>query len=426
MPDYMAELEAELRRVEQYVGPPPPLRPRPTIADYEAHLAVMRRRSDDAFGHLRDLVLIGLRAGTISVDDLYHGVRPAMVALSVLVDSGAGAETIGPDFARLIRREAGREVERWAEAIVAVDSWSGSLRSLLRQEPPEPEDPAAPKREVRPVYHLLRLADHLWRGANILLALAPPETLAYIAAEATPMPASGPITGEPRAIRYARAMLRIASHAPLSRIIVDHALMPEASARVRIQVAANSLTPNATLIRLLTFADAEQGVAAAISLHQCASPAVRLAAYRKVRDREVQAQAREALQRDADVVRRVQMIAAAGADDAERLHALLRAALPTLPVEAQLFAYAHLARISGIEAVWTLEMDRAGGLERMHPAVRASMESGTAVPLLEAAVAEPYRGMDHDVVTSVSALRREEVLDRPFPWLEPVDWGPAT
>jgi hypothetical protein len=162
---------------------------------------------------------------------------------------------------------------------------------------------------------------------------------------------------------------------------------PESSARVRMALAANPLTPNDVLIRLLTFADREPGVAAAICLHECAPPAVR--------------------------------IARTTADDADVAHALIRDANPPLPPEARLFAYAHLARMSGLEAVWTLELDRAGGLEKMDPAVRASMESGSAVPLVEAAVANPYRGMLQDAVTSVAGLRREEMLDWPFPWQDP-------
>jgi len=50
--------------------------------------------------------------------------------------------------------------------------------------------------------------------------------------------------------------------------------------------------------------------------------------------------------------------------------------------------------------------------------LRASMAAGSAVPLLEAAVADPYRGMHHDAVSAVAALRREELLDWPFPWQE--------
>ncbi|MEY9933984.1 hypothetical protein ABH926_008647 [Catenulispora sp. GP43] len=390
------------------LGPPPVLRPRPTIEDYEHDLARMRHPGHDALGHLRDLVLIGLRAGTIGVEDVYRRVRPATIALTVLLD--AGVDQAARALAGRIRGGAGGDVGRWAEAVVAVDSWPGSLHSLLRGEPHSGDDP--------PLHALLGLDDHLWRGANILLVLAPPQTLPRIAAQAAPMAATGAVVGAPRAVRNARALLRIASHVPLSRTIVDHALSPQASARVRIQLASNPLTPNAVLIRLLTFADREPGVAAAISLHECAPPAVRLAAYRGVHDPEVLAQAGEALRRDADVVRQVHTIASLAAHEAPLAYALVRDAHPELPTEARLFAYAHLARISGVEGVWTLEMNRAGSLERMHPAVRASMESGSAVPLLEAAVADPYRGMNQDAVTAVRALRREELLDRPFPWLD--------
>ena len=396
------------------LGPPPTLRPRPTIEDYEHDLALLRHPGHDAFGHLRDTVLIGLRAGTISAKDVYRRVRPAMIALTVLLDPGA--DRAAKELAERIRRGAGRSVDRWAEAVMAVDTWPGSLHSLLRQEPQEPHTGNDPH-----LHALLGLDEHLWRGANILLVLAPPQTLPHIAAQAAPMAATGSVVGGPRAVRNARALLRIVSHVPLSRTIVDYALRPQTSPRVRIQLAANPLTPNAVLIRLLMFAGGEPGVAAAISLHECAPPAVRLAAFREVHDPEVLAQAGEALRRDAAVVHRVQQIASLTDREAPLAHALIRDAHPDLPPQARLFAYAHLARISGIEGVWTLEMERAGTLERMHPAVRASMQSGSAVPLLEAAVADPYRGMDQDAVMAVSALRREEVLDRPFSWQDAAD-----
>ncbi|ACU75543.1 hypothetical protein Caci_6697 [Catenulispora acidiphila DSM 44928] len=396
--------------LQRHLLPPPALRARPTIDDYDHDLERLGHPAHDAFGHLRDLVLIGLRVGTISVEDLYSRVRPALVALTVLLDAGTGDAASA--LARRIRHGAGRGVADWTEAVVTVDAWPGSIRSLLKQQPQPGDD--------IPVHALLGLDEHLWRGANILLALAPPETLPHIAADAAPMGATGAIVGEPHAVRNARALVRIAGHAPLSRPVVDYALRPQTSARVRMALAGNPLTPNAVLVRLLTYAGREPGVAAAISLHECTSPAVRLAAYREVRDPAVREQAREALQRDAEVVRQVQLIASLTAKDVPLMHVLIRDADPELPIAARLFAYAHVARMSGIEVVWTLEMERAGALEAMHPAVRASMESGSVVPLLEAAVADPYRGVDQDAVTSVAMLRREEALDRPFPWQEAV------
>lgn len=399
---------------QSHLGQSPPLRPRPTIADYEKDLALLGRPGHDAFGHLRDLMLIGIRVGTISVEDVYRRVRPATVALTLLLDAGAGEAA--QDLVRRIRRGTGRGAEHWAEAIVAVDAWPGSLRSLLKRE-------AYAESELS-IHALMGLADHLWRGANILLALAPPGTLDRIAAEAAPMPAAGRVVGEPQAVRYARALVRLAGHAPVTRTVVDHAMDPQTSARLRMALAANPLTPNGVLTGLLTFADREPGVAAAVCLHECAPPAVRFAAFGKVRDPEVLTQARTPLQRDIDMVRRIQRIATLTADDAHLVHALIRDAGPDLPLAGRLFAYAHLARVSGLEAVWTLEMDRAGSLEAMHPAVRASMAAGSAVPLLEAAVADPYRGMHQDTAVSAPALRREEALDWPFPWHDPEQGWP--
>ena len=401
----VTQVAPELLR-RSFADPPPSLRARPTIADYDHDLDLLRDSGHDVFGHLRDLVLIGIRVGSISVEDVYRRVRPAMIALTVLLDPGAGPTA--PALARRIRRGMGRGAGRWAEAIAAVDAWPGSLRSLLKRERRSGDDFS--------VHDLVGPDEHLWRGANILLALAPSETLPRIAAEAAPIAVTGHILGEAQAVRNARVLVRIAGHAPLSRAVVDYALNPRASARVRMVLAANPLTPNTILNKLLAFADSEPGVAVAISTHDCAPPAIRLAAFGKVPDPEGLAQARQSLQRDIDTVRRVQRIATISADEADLAYALIRDAGPELPIEARLFAYAHLARISGLEAVWALEMDRAGLLEKMHPVVRASMAAGSAVPLLEAAVANPYRGMHQDTVTSVAELRREDALDCPFPW----------
>ncbi|MBS2534030.1 hypothetical protein KGQ20_14745 [Catenulispora sp. NF23] len=335
----------------------------------------------------RDTVLIGIRVGTISADDLYYRVRPAVIALTVLLDAGGGRT--GPELVRRIREDAGGKPRPWAQAVVAADSWSGSLHSLLRQRQ-EPADPAG--RRLMPAV-LSGLDDHLWRGSNILLALAPPETLARIAADAAPSPATGRIIGDPEAVRCARALLRIAGHAPLSRPFVDHALRPEASARVRLQLTANPLAPDATLRSLLAFADHEPGIAAAVCMNECASAVLRLVAYRRLRVPQVRQRVRAALAPEVAVALDIEEIAAATAQEAHVVYALIRDLEPDLSPEARLFLYAHLARISGPEAVWNLELARTGSLEAMRPAVRASMESGALTPLLEAAVAAPYRGL---------------------------------
>lgn len=396
--------------------PVPNLRPRPTMADYERDLLSSGHPELDAFGHLRDLLLIGIRVGTISVDDLHHRVRPAAIALTVLLDPGAGQTT--PELARRIRHDAGGKTRRWAEAVVAVDSWSGTLRGLLCREPAEPAD-----RRLMPAV-LSGQGDHLWRGSNILLALAPPGTIGRIAADAAPTPATGSIVGGPEAVRRARALLRIASHAPLSRPVVDHALSPRAGARVRLQLAANPLAPDPTLRSLLAFADREPGIAAAICMNECASAPLRLVAYRRVRVPEVRERVRAALSPEIAMALDIEEIAAATAREAHGVPALIRDLEPDLSPQARLFVYAHLARISGPEAVWNLELARTGSLEAMHPAVRASMESGALTPLLEAAVAAPYRGLRDETVSDVGevgALRREELLSWPFPFPDVAD-----
>jgi hypothetical protein len=71
-------------------------------------------------------------------------------------------------------------------------------------------------------------------------------------------------------------------------------------------------------------------------------------------------------------------------------------------------AYVMLAEVVGVEAVWAVELDRAGSLESMAEYVRASMASGTAEPLIEAARASPIE--DQTEVRRLRTSRTEEQL----------------
>lgn len=73
------------------------------------------------------------------------------------------------------------------------------------------------------------------------------------------------------------------------------------------------------------------------------------------------------------------------APDAVLLRTVVEAAAHGAPSGLRLAAYAVLAEAAGPEAVWALELDRAGSLDQMEPEVRDSMASGTSEPLLAVA-----------------------------------------
>jgi hypothetical protein len=70
---------------------------------------------------------------------------------------------------------------------------------------------------------------------------------------------------------------------------------------------------------------------------------------------------------------------------AEVLHTVLRRGGGVIGTDRRIAAYARLAAAAGPEPVWALELERAGSLERMHAAVRASMAAHSDAPLQEAA-----------------------------------------
>lgn len=63
--------------------------------------------------------------------------------------------------------------------------------------------------------------------------------------------------------------------------------------------------------------------------------------------------------------------------------------LPDLNPADRLRLYARLAELAGPEPVWAVELERVVVLDRMMPAVRASMASGDTAPLVLAVAQTP-------------------------------------
>jgi hypothetical protein len=112
-------------------------------------------------------------------------------------------------------------------------------------------------------------------------------------------------------------------------------------------------------------------------------------------------------------------------DDPETLASIVRASIEEFDEPGKIAAYALLADVAGVEAVWALDLDHSGSLEAMDPHVRESMATGNAEPLLAAACAMPVDDGSAGSLTRRSAnvpdmppglawSRTDEALDHPL------------
>ncbi|GAA2003712.1 hypothetical protein [Catenulispora subtropica] len=384
--------------------PPPPFGSRPTMTAYGRAIDHFRSHPDRTGGltHLRDLMVRGVRAGTISPHEVLCHVRPAAVAVSLLAEQDPAAVRVSRLIAARIRSGAGDRPELWATLIDQVESWTGSLLSLLTAA--DDERPSLPPSRPN------AWTGHLWRPANILLALAPPAGARHFLTDGS--------VGT--AIRRAGLAQRMAGFVPLSRPLVEHTLSSRGSGRARQRLAANAFTPDAVLAELLNWVG-EPAIATAVRVHDFAGAAVRYEAFETVRDRP------EALRRSLATLLEyghrqfLDLLDAVPDDDPVWIHTLIRAAGDALDPLPRRAAYARLAEVCEPEVVWTLDLAYAGSLEAMLPEVRASMTAAdsadSAASLAESLRAAPFEDRLADVNAAAEELRTEELLDRPLPWL---------
>lgn len=412
---WLEEDEAELnhRRVPECGGviytresscpPLPPPAPsygyRPSMADYERALKHFTAFPDQpgSLSHLRTMAIVGLRAGSLRPHDVLCHVRPAAVAVAVLAERDvAGA---GRLIANRIRAEGGDDPSRWASLIDLVEVSDRSLFALL----------TATDDDDRPSLSPLRAkawTGHLWRPANILLALAPPECARRYFVD-------GP--GQ-TAFRRAASAERMAGGMPLTRTLVDHVLSPEGTRPARANLAANAFTPDVVLADLMR-RDSEPKIGSAVRVHDFAAGAVRHKAFTAVRDHP--ALLRRSLERLLENGQQqfLDLLAAVPEDDAVWLHTLVKLAGDDLERGTRRAAYLRLATVSGPEVVWSVDLALAGSLKGMLPEVRESMAQNSVAPLAEAAWTKPFRDRHAAVNAAAAQMRRDDVLEQPLPWL---------
>ncbi|MBW8803028.1 MAG: hypothetical protein JF587_04100 [Catenulisporales bacterium] len=381
--------------------PPPPAHGvRPTMADYHRAISHFQNHPGRAGGltHLRTLTIRGVRAGTISPHEVLFRVRPAAVAVSILAERERQVADVGKLIAARITAAAGTDPERWSTLIDRVESWTGSLLSMLTDD--------ADARPSLPPSRPNAWTGHLWRPANILLALAPAECARHFLT-------AGAVG---TAVRRAGLAQRMAAFVPLSRALVEHTLSSRGSGRARLSLAANAFTPDAVLAELLRWVG-EPAIATAVREHDFAGGAVRYEAFQAVRERP------EAIRRSLAVLLEygqqqfLDLLAAVPEDDAVGIHMLIKLAGDALDPDTRRAAYARLAEVCEAEAVWTLDLAYAGSLEAMEPRVRASMAAGSAGSLAESLRTEPFRDPYQGVNVAAAAMRRADLLGRPLPWL---------
>jgi hypothetical protein len=373
----------------------------------------------------RALLIRGLERGTIDPATLVRDGQPG----AAIVELAAHDRVVSPDgrvdrarraradlaweLRRLVGAELGAQVGAWNRTLTGVQETAHSFARLVRD---------GVFLRGMAVVSSRGLWDR-WTVTNTLLAMAPPAVVAQLLREADDFP-YGPSADRPPTLATinrdddAVFAVAIAHNAPLSRAVVEFVLGDEPKAdahrhirdRQREALASNPDTPDSMLRRLLApelmtgelcrrifrRADADEELCVAIS---------RMAPYPEF-GTEWYASMLSARPTPA------QLAPLRNATDAEWVHEAVRQAAVRIEGPGLLACYTRLAELAGLEPVWALELDRAGAIERMHPAVRASMAVGDAGPLNPPA----SRADAPDEPTPVPGRRCESVVDDPLAW----------
>ncbi|MEY9934750.1 hypothetical protein ABH926_009418 [Catenulispora sp. GP43] len=372
------------------------------------------RRLNPATRHFatRELLRRGLLHGSLSAPEAVAHAEPAadVLALALPTPPGLteyytakGKNGFAPHFVRIppeaeeryqadlraaIAEAIGPDPVRWLKVLTRVAAWEGSLGGpggLL-----EAVDAGAPLPERR--------AGRWPRGvdpAAVVLEVAPAEVAAAVravvegralvgaAADDQP-PTSAAESPGPETRALIGVLTRILDRGPEPRWLLDLALGPNGTPAMRLAAARNPAATVGTLWRLADREPAEPGVLAAVYLHPLASLELRIAAV-------VRSEAAGGVY--PGLVRRLvtrpvepaMLQPVLESRDPELLHTVLRRSNRSLQTDRRVVAYARLAEAAGPEPVWALELERAGSLERMHEAVRASMSAHSDEPLRAAA-----------------------------------------
>jgi hypothetical protein len=423
----------------------------------------------------RELLRRGLLHGSLSAAEAVAHAEPAAEVLALALPTPPGLAqyytakgkngfaphfvTIPPEAEERYQAELraavaeaiGPEPARWLKVLTRVAAWEGSLGALLEAVDagaplptrrgsrwPRGVDPAAVVLEVAPTGVVAAVLEAARFGDSEEDADHTPAAAAGFGnsdadADHTPATAANPGDPETRALRG--VLTRVLDRGPEPRWLLNLAIGPRGTEAMRLAAARNPAATVGTLWRLADREPAEPGVLAAVYLHPLASLELRIASV--VRSEAVggihPGLIRRLVTRYAEPAL---LQPALESHDPELLHAVLRRSNRSLQTDRRIVAYARLAAAAGPEPVWALELERAGSLERMHEAVRASMSAHSDEPLRVAATSiarpDPERvtaGWDADFHPSrpdTAGLVRAHLDGRPELWLRLAESGSKT
>ncbi|WP_370373871.1 hypothetical protein [Catenulispora sp. GP43] len=353
-----------------------------------------------AVTRIRALALEALCAGSLTAEQVLDHTRPAALALALAVCTPAeyprpwlrrATGDVRVLLARRLAEELGEDYERWARAIDLSGSFAGSVAELLRSD----QAPGA-------VHRFLHPNRSGYASQNILLALAPqPVAARYLDGLVEP---PNPSPNQPQTAGDDQAEWMLGS-APLSRVMVEHDLA-YSSVRRYHRLLKNELCPDYLL------AQVDLGQAREVLLKRIVPPDV---LSRVFRDFAEVAGVHEALRWTAAGGDKLIDLAWSLTDDPTLLHQVVAGLRDRAEPAVLTCLYGALAEVAGPEPVWALDLERAGSLDAVLPAVRASMAAGTAEPVVEAARRTPRRHwidlLDPEEF-GAQGLRTEEELDR--------------
>lgn len=340
---------------------------------------------------LRRFAMDALRTGAITAADIVAHSRPAAVALTLTCCTNddelrPGARRAADDMRILISERlaatAGDDYKSWARLISCCVGFRGTFPDLLACL-----ERGFPQQSYR-------FKDHSalgpWDARNVLSAMAPPEIAARLLEDAS---------------RWGDDLRSLAASAPLTRQLVDRITLTGTEEQ-RTALAGNDATPDSVLARLLENPE----LTSIIAKRRFIGPGTRFAALARYVPGRRRGEFGDPVVDVASRGPEPLLSTLRSATDPAQLLVIIEAVAAVLTPDTRVAAYSILAQAAGPEAVWALELARAGSLEEMDPEVLASMAAGSWDP-----VHPDDTGIDDlDSASVKEAWRADERLDEPF------------
>lgn len=366
---------------------PPPARSVKAVSlrQYRELLEEQRVPRRGALLELRKAALLALRAGTVSAAEILEHTRPAALTVSLAfspmpdtlpADERRAIEDMRALIAQYAIERLDGDPKRWARAIRWVRNYEDGLPALLASTESDVEKQSATDFNT--------LVSDEFDTRNILIALAPRQTADRFLATK----------------RMKTTVTATARSIPLSRSLVEN-ILKQGTVTQRRRLAYNTTTPDSVLARLI---DETEHTDIMFSIMD------RLEVGQEIMERAYAAAPHSRYYKTwvttwapyttGPVVNALRC----KAYDPGWVLSVLQDTIDSFDEPGRIAAYVMLADVAGVEAVWTVELNRAGSLEAMAAYVRASMASGSAEPLIEAAQASPIE--DHTEARRLRASRK--------------------